>query len=166
MPVTGRPNGAPNSIIRVLRAPSRQPAFCAVQFFLDNWVLFLAALTSGGMLLWPMVSKNAGGSTKVSPSEAVQLINREKAVLIDVSDNAEYATGHVAGAKNVPLAALEASSELPKNKALPLVVVCPTGTRSARAVPMLKKRGFENARVLAGGLRAWREANLPVEKSA
>jgi rhodanese-related sulfurtransferase len=137
-----------------------------VQFFIDNWVLFLAALTSGSLLLWPLLSGNAGGSTKVSPSEAVQLINREKAVLIDVSDNAEYATGHVAGAKNVPLAALDASNDLPKNKTLPLVLVCATGARAARAVPMLKKRGFENARVLAGGLRAWREANLPIEKSA
>ena len=137
-----------------------------MQFFIDNWVLFLAAITSGSLLLWPLLSGNAGGSTKVSPSEAVQLINREKAVLIDVSENAEYATGHVAGAKNVPLAALDASNDLPKNKTVPLVLVCATGTRAARAVPMLKKRGFENARVLAGGLRAWREANLPIEKSA
>ena len=137
-----------------------------MQFFIDNWVLFLAAVTSGSLLLWPLLSGNAGGSTKVSPSEAVQLINREKAVLIDVSENAEYATCHVAGAKNVPLAALDASNDLPKNKTLPVVLVCPTGARAARAVPMLKKRGFENARVLAGGLRAWREANLPIEKSA
>ncbi len=137
-----------------------------MQFFIDNWILFLAAVTSGSLLLWPLLSGNAGGATKVSPSEAVQLINREKAVLIDVSENAEYATGHVAGAKNVPLAALDASNELPKNKTVPLVLVCPTGARAARAVPMLKKRGFENARVLAGGLRAWREANLPIEKSA
>ncbi len=136
------------------------------QFVIENWVLFLAAISSGAMLLWPMVNKNAGGATKVSPTEAVQLINREKAVLIDVSESAEFAAGHVAGAKNVPLASLEASNDLPKNKTLPLVVVCPTGARASRAVGTLKKRGFEKTRVLAGGLRAWREANLPVEKSA
>jgi rhodanese-related sulfurtransferase len=137
-----------------------------VKFFLDNWYLFLAAFTSGALLLWPMINKGAGGTGKVSPNEAVQLINREKAVLIDVSESAEYAAGHAAGARNVPLAGLEASSDLPKNKALPLVVLCPTGTRAARAVPVLKKRGFENARALAGGFAAWRDANLPVEKSA
>jgi rhodanese-related sulfurtransferase len=144
------------------RADARLP----VSFFLENWVLFLAAFTSGGLLLWPMVSKNAGGSNRISPSEAVQLINREKAVLIDVSERSEFATGHVAGAKNIPLAGLEASNELPKNKAVPLVVVCPTGVRAARAIRLLRKRGFEKSRVLAGGLRAWREANLPIEKSA
>jgi rhodanese-related sulfurtransferase len=137
-----------------------------VKFFLDNWYLFLAAAVSGGLLVWPMLGKGAGGAAKVSANDAVQLINREKAVLIDVSEPAEYAAGHAVGSKSVPLGQLEASTALPKNKALPLVVVCPTGTRAGRAVATLKKLGFENARVLAGGLQAWRAANLPVEKTA
>ena len=149
-----------------LRASRCPPVDSYLQFFVDNWILFLAALSSGTMLLLPVVNKGAGGSSKVSPTEAVQLINREKAVLIDVSENAEYASGHVAGAKNVPLGSIEASNDLPKNKTLPLLLVCPTGARAARAVGMLQKRGFEKTRVLAGGLRAWREANLPIEKSA
>ena len=65
----------------------------------------------------------------------------------------------------MPIASLETSRDLPKNKALPLVVVCPTGTRAGRAVATLKKLGFENARALAGGFEAWRAANLPVEKT-
>ena len=105
------------------------------------------------------------GGAKVSPAEAVTLINREKAVLVDVSEPAEYAAGHAAGAKNVPLASLESSTNLPKNKALPLVLLCPTGTRASRAVAILHKLGYENCRVLAGGFPAWRDANLPVEKS-
>jgi rhodanese-related sulfurtransferase len=137
-----------------------------VKFFIDNWFLFLAAAVSGGLLLWPLVNKGAGGAGKLSTFDAVQLINRERAVLIDVSEPAEYAAGHVAGSKSVPLAQLEASTALPKNKALPLVVVCATGARAGRAVGTLKKLGFENARALAGGLEAWRAANLPVEKSA
>jgi rhodanese-related sulfurtransferase len=136
-----------------------------VKFFVDNWVLFLAAFTSGGLLLWPLLNQGAGAG-KVSASEAVRLINREKAVLIDVSDAADYAKGHAAGAKSIPLANLEASADLPKNKALPLVVLCSTGARSGRAVATLKKLGFENARALAGGLAAWREANLPLERAA
>ena len=137
-----------------------------MKFFLDNWVLFLAAATSGGLLLWPLLNQGAGGASKVNATEAVRLINREKAVLIDVSDVTEFAKSHPAGAKSIPLAKLETTSDLPKNKALPLVVVCPTGTRSARAVAILKKLGFENSKALAGGLAAWRDANLPVEKAA
>jgi rhodanese-related sulfurtransferase len=49
---------------------------------------------------------------------------------------------------------------------LPVVVLCPSGTRASRAVAILRKLGYENSRAIAGGLSAWREANLPVEKSA
>jgi rhodanese-related sulfurtransferase len=117
------------------------------------------------MLLWPTLAGGVGGG-RVSAADAVRLINREKAVLIDISDPAEYAAGHAVGAKSVPLASLETSRELPKNKALPVVVVCPTGARAPRAVAVLKKLGFENSTALAGGLAAWRAANLPTEKTA
>ena len=136
-----------------------------MKFLVDTWYLFLAAAISGALLLWPLINKNAGGSTKVSTNDAVQLINRERALLIDVSEPAEYAAGHAMGARSVPFDSLEGSKDLPKNKALPLVVVCPTGTRAGKAVATLKKLGFENARALAGGFEAWRAANLPVEKT-
>ena len=137
-----------------------------MKFFIDNWFLFLAAAVSGGLLLWPMLNKGAGGAGKVSTNDAVNLINRERAVLIDVSEPAEYAAGHVLGSKSVPLGQIASSNALPKNKALPLVVVCATGARSGKGAAALKKLGFENARALAGGLEAWRAANLPVEKTA
>lgn len=136
-----------------------------MSFVLDNWYLFVTALVSGGLLIWPMLVDNVGGA-KVSAADAVRLINREKAVLIDISEPAEYAAGHAVGARSVPLAALETSRDLPKNKSLPLVVVCPTGTRAPRAVATLKKLGFENTTALAGGLAAWRAANLPTERTA
>ena len=143
----------------------RPPLAPTLKFFLENWYLFLAALTSGGLLFWQSFG-GGGGAGRVTTTEAVQLINREKAVLIDVSEPAEYAGGHASGSKNVPLGGLETSKDLPKNKALPLVVVCPTGARAGRAGGVLKKLGYENTRALAGGLAAWREASLPVEKNA
>ncbi len=137
----------------------------AMSFVLENWYLFVTALVSGGLLLWPSLAGNVGGA-RVSPADAVRLINREKAVLIDVSEPAEYAAGHAVGARSVPMAGLETSRDLPKNKALPLLLVCPTGTRAGRAVAVLKKLGFENTQAIAGGLAAWRAANLPTEKAA
>ncbi len=140
-----------------------------MNFLLDTWYLFLAAAVSGALLAWPLVGRgglgSAGGS-KISAAEAVRLINREKAVLLDVSEPAEFAAGHPVGARSVPFGTLESSGLLPKNKALPVVVVCPTGARSARAAAKLQQLGFAKASALAGGLRAWREANLPVERSA
>jgi rhodanese-related sulfurtransferase len=136
-----------------------------LNFLIQNWFLIAAALISGGMLLWPLLTAGSQGAA-VAPAEAVQLINREKAVLIDVSEPEEFAKGHAVGSRNIPFGQIEGHKQLPSNKALPLVVVCPTGARAGRAAGMLRKQGYEKARVLAGGLKAWREANLPVEKSA
>ncbi|MDO9314394.1 MAG: rhodanese-like domain-containing protein [Burkholderiaceae bacterium] len=133
-------------------------------FFLANWFLFAAALVSGALLFWPMLSRGAGRG-RVSPSEAVNLINREKGVLVDVSEPAEYATGHAGGSKSVPFGSLETSTDLPRNKGVPVLLLCPTGARAQRGVGLLRKRGYENTQAVAGGTAAWREANLPIERS-
>jgi rhodanese-related sulfurtransferase len=136
-----------------------------VQFIVENWILILAAFISGALLVWPMVSKGGMGGS-VSTTDAVRLINQEKAVLIDVREPAEFAAGHAAGARNVPLSALDGAKGLPTNKAVPLVVMCATGARSSRAATQLRKAGYSNVHNLAGGNAAWREASLPIEKSA
>ena len=123
------------------------------------------ALASGGMLIWPLI---AGGmsAAALNAAGAVQLINREKAVVVDVCEPAEFAAGHVTGAKNVPLGELETKlSGAVKNKTLPLILVCASGARSGRAVAIAKKLGYEQAQSLGGGLKAWKEANLPVERA-
>jgi len=102
----------------------------------------------------------------VDTNEAIRLVNREKAVLVDVCEPAEYAAGHAIGARNVPVGQLDGSKDLPSNKAVPIVLMCASGSRSSRAAATLRKAGHEKVVSLAGGLRAWRDANLPVEKSA
>ena len=136
-----------------------------MKFLIDNWMLIAIALSSGGMLVWPLIAggMNAGA---LSASGAVQLINREKAVIVDVSEVDEFAAGHVGGAKNVPFGQLEEKlSVAVKNKALPVILVCATGARANRAVAVAKKLGYEQAQALGGGLKAWKEANLPLEKA-
>ena len=134
-------------------------------FLIANWFLILAALVSGGLLLWPLVT-GGGFSGGIKPTDAVLLMNREKAVVVDVCGVDEFAAGHVVGARHIPLDQLQA--KLPgavKNKALPLILVCASGMRSARAVGIAKQLGYEQAQSLEGGMKAWRAANLPVEKA-
>ncbi|WP_019374897.1 rhodanese-like domain-containing protein, partial [Melaminivora alkalimesophila] len=76
-----------------------------MNFILDNWYLIFLALASGAMLLVPTL--RGAGAGGLSAAQAVQLMNREKAVVIDVCEPGEYAAGHVRGAKNVPLAQLQ-----------------------------------------------------------
>ena len=133
-----------------------------MKFILDNWMLMSVALVSASLLFWPLI-KGAGGG--LTAQGAVQLINREKAVVIDVCEANEFAAGHVGGARNIPLNQLEEKlTAAVKNKALPVILVCQSGARSNRAVAIAKKLGYEQAQSLGGGLSAWRTANLPVEK--
>ena len=135
-----------------------------MKFIIDNWELIAVALASGIMLFLPQIKGAAGG--KLTATGAVQLMNREKAVVVDVSEPEEFALGHVTNAKNVPFSQLEDKlAAQVKNKELPLILVCTSGARSNRAVSVAKKLGFTNVQAMAGGLKAWREANLPLEKA-
>ena len=135
-----------------------------MNFIVNNWMLISIALVSGGLLLWPVIQGAAIAG--LAPAGAVQLINREKAVLVDVCETSEFASGHIVGAKNIPLGELEAKlGAAVKIKTLPLILVCQTGARSGRAVAIAKKLGYDQAQSLGGGLTAWKAANLPVEKA-
>ena len=127
-------------------------------------MLIAIAFSSGFFLLLPVVQGAAASG--ISPTEAVQCMNREKGVVIDVCGDDEFAAGHVSGAVHVPLDQLEA--RLPtvvKNKSVPLIMMCASGVRSKRAQAVAQKLGYEKVHSLQGGLKAWKEANLPVTKA-
>lgn len=127
-------------------------------------MLISVALVSGSLLLLPLIQSAAGGG--LSAAQVVHMINRDKAVVVDVCEAEEFAAGHVVGAKNLPLNQLEDKlAGVVKNKTLPLILVCQSGARSARALAIAKKLGYEQAQSLSGGLGAWRSANLPLEKA-
>ena len=135
-----------------------------VEFVRNNILLFVVALVSGGMLLWPFVRRTTGGPW-VNTTQATHLINREDALVVDVREANEFAAGHVLGAKNLPLARLDASgADLAKKKERPVIVYCDGGERSAKALATLKKLGFTRVANLSGGLGAWQQAGLPAEK--
>ena len=134
-----------------------------MKFILDNWMLITLALISGALLLAPVLQEASSGG--LSANDAVLLINREKAVVVDVCEPVEFAAGHIVGSKNVPLADLPAKlGAAAKNKGLPLILVCQSGARSARAMASAKTLGYEQVHSLGGGLTAWKSAGLPLEK--
>ena len=135
-----------------------------MDFVRNNLLLFVVALVSGGMLLWPLVRRSFAGPS-VSPAQATQLINRQDALVIDVREPAEFAAGHLLGAKNLPLARLAApGAEVAKRKDRPVIVYCDGSDRAGKAAGALKKLGFARVLSLSGGIKAWQDAGLPVEK--
>ena len=133
-----------------------------MSFVSSNILLIGLAVISGGMLLWPSL-KSGKDSASVSPSEAVLMINRQNAIVLDVRDDAEFASGHINDAKHIPLAQLDGRlKELTKYKTKPVIVNCQAGTRSAKACDILRKNDFIQIHNLQGGLNAWVQAKLPV----
>lgn len=134
-----------------------------MDFIRNNLLLIAVALASGGMLVWPFLRRTTGGPW-VSTAQATQLINREDALVVDVREAGEYGTGHILGARNVPLARLDGSGDLAKRKEKPVIVYCDGGERASKAAAALRKLGFTRVVNLSGGLPGWQQAGLPVEK--
>jgi len=136
-----------------------------LEFVKNNWMLIALAFVSGAMLLWPLVRRASAGGASLSTFEAIQLINREDALVLDVRSPEEFARGHILGAKNVPLGELDRrAAEVAKNRSRPVIVACESGNRSLGAAARLRRLGYERAYSLAGGLAAWQQAGLPVER--
>jgi rhodanese-related sulfurtransferase len=135
-----------------------------VEFISKNIFLVMIAAISGGMLLWPLLRKGAGGPW-VNTLQATQLMNRDDAVVVDLRPAADFAKGHILGARSVPLADLEKrAGELDKYKAKPVIIYCNAGNSASAGVALLRRNGFANVVNLAGGYAAWQQAGLPVEK--
>ena len=136
-----------------------------MKFVIENWYLVAAMIVSGAYLLWPEIQKLLGASSEVGTLEAVQLINQKNAVILDVREATEYAGGRIANAEQIPLSQLASKlKELEKFKEKPIIVACRAGLRSANAVKVLKQNAFNQVYQLKGGLTAWQQANLPLEK--
>ena len=137
------------------------------EFIKHNAIFIGLAIGSGLALLWPMLNRSAGGAANISATEAVVLLNRSKALILDVRDAAEYAAGHISGAKNIPVAELAGRiKELEKFKDKPILVHCQKGARAKTACGLLKAQQFTQLNNLTGGLDAWVEAKLPLVKKS
>jgi rhodanese-related sulfurtransferase len=135
-----------------------------VQFLQDNWMLAALATVSGAMLVWSFIGSKLSGVEQADTLQATRLYN-DDALILDVREDKEYASGHIPKARHIPLGQLAGRiQELDKFKSKPILVTCRSGQRSARACGMLKKAGFETVYNQAGGIMAWERANLPIAK--
>ena len=130
-----------------------------------NMMLFGLALASGAMLIWPLISRAYRPGAEVGTFEAVQLINRRDALVLDLRDTGEFSAGHIASARHIPQAQVnERIKELEKYKSRPIILSDASGSRASAAAAELRKHGFSEVVVLRGGVSAWQQAGLPLEK--
>jgi rhodanese-related sulfurtransferase len=133
-----------------------------MKFLIDNFLLVAIALVSGGMAVWPLLRARAGGPT-LGTLAATQLMNSRDVQILDVRSAAEFGSGSLRNARNIPLAELAAQApRLPKDK--PALVVCESGKRASLAAVKLRSAGITEVFILGGGVAAWRAAGLPMAK--
>ena len=136
-----------------------------MQYLQNNFMMVLIAVSSGMMLLWSFFGNRLRGIKDVDNPAALQLINHKNALVLDVREESEFKSGHIRGAKLIPLAKLkDRIGELERFRVKPIVVVCRSGHRSTSACALLEKLEFGQAYNLSGGMMAWQKADLPVEK--
>ena len=135
------------------------------EFVVQNIWLVALFVGSGVVLVWPELSRLIGSPGEIGTLEATRLMNQGTTLILDVRDEKEYAAGHLPRARNVPLNDLEKkAAELQKFREKPVIVTCRSGPRSGAATRVLKRAGFSNVYVLKGGIAAWQQASLPLEK--
>lgn len=136
-----------------------------MQFIQQNLGLMALMVTSGLMIVWPMVNRRVSGIKEVGILEATQLINHHEALVLDVREDKEYQGGRVPNSKHIPMGQLaKRLHELEKFKGKPIIAVCRSGSRSGHCCSVLRKNGFEQVYNLNGGMMSWQQANMPVEK--
>lgn len=140
-----------------------------MQVYLDfaarHWELFALLVLVIGLIIGNEIYRYMRGTTSVGVGEALRLHNHENAAVLDIREITEYRDGHIPSARNIPLPSLKDKlTELKMPKDRPIIVYCRSGTRSPSAASMLRKQGFEKAYNLSGGLQAWEQASLPINK--
>lgn len=131
-----------------------------LEFLVQEWILALALLVVAAMLVLHEARKSG---PSVSPQQAINLINGEQGVFVDLRESAEYNHGHIVEALHIPATKLPARmAELEKHKDKPIVLVCKMGQQSGAAGKQLKAGGFEKVYKMTGGMMEWSNLQLPV----
>lgn len=134
------------------------------EFIANHSLLVFAFVAIAGFLFWNLLNDGPGAG-RLSPNEAVDYINHQEAVVIDVRENNEFENGHIIDSIHIPLGRLKTGLKpLEVHKTKPVIISCMSGSRSAQACNTLRKNGFEQVFNLKGGVMAWQNASLPLVK--
>lgn len=131
--------------------------------FVSNHYILVSSFVF--LLVAFVINEGKQGGAAITPTNLVNLVNREGAVLLDIRDPKEYSAGHIAGALSMPVSSIDARiGELESEKGKPVVLVCKMGQQASATGRKLKALGFENVRRLSGGMAEWTAGSLPVVK--
>jgi len=130
-----------------------------LEFLAQQWILVSALLAAVGMLVFHE-SRKAGPS--LTPQQAINLVNTEQGVFLDVRDGGDFKQGHIADALHIPAAKVpDRLAELDKHRDRPIVIVCKMGQQAGLAGKQLRAAGYNKVYKMAGGMLEWGNLQLP-----
>jgi rhodanese-related sulfurtransferase len=134
-------------------------------FLQQNWMLLFTMFASGALLLWPIMQRRASGLVEIGNLRATQIFNNQNPILLDVRETREYKEVKMRDSVHIPLSQLkDRVDQVSKDRARPVIIVDARGMRGRGAGAPLKTGGFNEIYYLTGGIKAWQDAGLPVEK--
>lgn len=154
----------PSYVYNLTHCETGEPMQDFFIFIQNHWLPATAVVVVFILLIIIEYIRGQRGAKRVSPIELTQLINHQNAVVVDIRGKEAFLTGHIIGALSIPLEELTNKyKKLDKFKSQPIVLVCAAGLESPKAVSILAKYGV-NPLILAGGIRGWRDAEMPLVK--
>jgi rhodanese-related sulfurtransferase len=133
-----------------------------VEFLAEQWMLVGALVVAVGLLV-QHESRKSGQS--LSPQQAINLVNAEDGIFVDLREGSEYGKGHIASAVNIPAPKIDSRlSELDKYKEKPVVLVCKMGQHSGAVGKKLGQAGYSRVYRMSGGMMEWGQQQLPLVK--
>ncbi len=137
-----------------------------IEFARNNALIVIGFFAVLGFIIKTEISNATRKYKQVGVNEAVMLMNKDDALVLDVREDKEVQGGKIKGARHITLGQLPSKlAELEKSKQSPVLVYCRSGNRSGYASQILTKAGFADVSNLTGGMLAWESANLPIVKS-
>lgn len=133
------------------------------QFIINHWSLWLALVILLLIIFINELQTQKKRAKELSPQAAVNLINHENAVVIDLRDAEVFRSGHIIGAIRASVDDFN-EQRMDKYKTKSLILVCARGLQSAPLATKLREQGFTQPMALAGGMAAWQTAELPLVK--
>ncbi|PLW66628.1 rhodanese-like domain-containing protein [Pseudohalioglobus lutimaris] len=131
-----------------------------IEFLTQQWLL-VAALLAVAVMLFMHETRKSG--TSLTPQQAINVINAEQGVFVDMRDTAEFRAGHIADAMHIPTSKLMANTGLLENyRDKPIVLVCKMGQSAGAVGKKLNADGYANVNIMRGGMLEWTNLQLPV----
>jgi rhodanese-related sulfurtransferase len=134
-----------------------------IEFATNHSMLVAGFVAVVLLLIWTEISRRNRGYAELTPMQAVQRINQGGISIVDISNAADFAKGHLSGSKHIALSRFnETDPEIAKLKSGPLMVVCKNGQTAHMAAAKLVKLGAPEVSVLKGGVTQWVADQYPL----